>query len=390
MGASSSIISADHNFYGVITGDVVTSRSVRMKVVQRQSERIVQEVQFLISSTLRNMQAKEDEKNTAKRQLSAALSVNSLFEPERFLDSMYFPKWLPAEQADELFTYLAKIGELNRPSHIENECKIKSKYPLWSKYYSFRRSLDGAMALDRWGSYHEGWIRTEEPPELLQHVASCLRKEFRISDDSINSILVNYYYHGEHTYIPAHRDTTAWLEEGSHIICLSLGASRDFVLCDNADVGKFEKENMNISKEWRVNHGDIFAIGQQTNQLYCHAVPQESNNQKLRISIVFRSVDKSFIDYSCSEKVAYYHDLQEKPFKAEIITTNNYNDHGTREHLADLITRREEKRKNKFNREKEKYEIELSAQNLGTQQVIDSQSKNILESYYLGQGSTVH
>lgn len=97
------------------------------------------------------------------------------------------------------------------------------RYPLWSSYYGSKRPLDGALALDRWGSNHESWLRTEEPPLVLEKICEKLRKEFNMTDDCMNSMLVNYYYDGASTWIPAHRDTTACLKEGSDFICMSLG-----------------------------------------------------------------------------------------------------------------------------------------------------------------------
>ena len=37
------------------------------------------------------------------------------------------------------------------------------KYPLSTLTYGFKRELDGALALDRWGSYHEGMSPTLSP-----------------------------------------------------------------------------------------------------------------------------------------------------------------------------------------------------------------------------------
>jgi len=97
------------------------------------------------------------------------------------------------------------------------------RYPLWSSYYGSKRPVDGAIALDRWGSNHESWLRTEETPPILENICARIRSEFDMSDDCMNSILVNYYYDGESTWIPAHRDTTTCLKEGSSFFCLSLG-----------------------------------------------------------------------------------------------------------------------------------------------------------------------
>eukprot|EP01035_Chromulina_nebulosa_P000632 gene632-883_t len=211
-----------------------------------------------------------------------------------FMDSRYNRCWLKKTAADALLDELTEIGNSIRPKNIAEAAAKRSKYPLWTKYYGLKRSSDGARALDRWGSYHESWVRVEEPCDRLKQVAEMIKKTFNLSN--VNSMVVNYYFDGDNTYIPAHRDTTACLEDGSSVYCLSLGSSRDFVVCDNNDIGKFEKTEMKISRQWRVGHGDLFAIGPRTNDAFLHAITREPCSTGMRISIIFRSIDKSFID----------------------------------------------------------------------------------------------
>lgn len=274
---------------------------------------------------------------------SAAQQVN---QEEYFMDSVYIKSWLGEHEASELFNQLSEIGRDIRPSDTAEAAKKRAKYPLWTKTYGYKRIKDGARALDRWGSYHESWVRVEEPPTPLKRCAERLRKRFNLTNDDVNSMVVNYYYDGSNTYIPAHRDTTACLADGSQVICLSLGASRDFVLCANEDAGKFDKSTMAIEREWRVGNGDLFALGQKTNIDFCHAITQDHHVQHMRISIIFRSVSRSFIDLdNAPNKAAVYSNGNRKFFAADCITTSGYHDAGTREHLADLITEREARKK---------------------------------------------
>ena len=111
---------------------------------------------------------------------------------ERFMDSVYINAWLDKSFADSLFHDLAQIGEKSRPKDTSQATKVRSKYPLWAKYYGLSRKKDGARALDRWGSYHESWMRVEEPPACLKKCAQKLRESFHLSDDSVNSMVVNY------------------------------------------------------------------------------------------------------------------------------------------------------------------------------------------------------
>ncbi len=294
---------------------------------------------------------------------------------ETFMDSKYYKQWLSEEDATALFNYFAVIGEAQRPNKqpqstpqsstvqpigtvqsdgtaIETARKVHSKYPLWTKYYGLRRHVDNAIALDRWGSYHESWLRVEDPPAILTDVCDRLRKQFQPNQpESVNSMVVNYYYDGENTYIPAHRDTVACLQDNSEVICLSLGTSRDFVFVPNDQCGHYVKSNMSIVKEWRVNHGDLFAIGMKTNEAYCHAVPQERDCCNLRISIIFRSIDKSFLDNIPRDTlpiktVQYATPVgKTKDFQAECIVCDGYDDLGEREHIGDMIQEREDKKK---------------------------------------------
>ena len=68
------------------------------------------------------------------------------------------------------------------------------------------------------------------------------------------------------------------------------------MLCDNSDAGQFDKAMMSISREWRVGHGDLVALGPATNEALMHAVTREPGNTNMRISVIFRTIDKSFID----------------------------------------------------------------------------------------------
>jgi alkylated DNA repair dioxygenase AlkB len=73
-------------------------------------------------------------------------------------------------------------------------------------------------------------------------------------------MVVNYYFDGDTTYIPAHRDTVHCLEDNSYVFCLSLGAERSFILSSNDDIGKYKYDELQIAKEWRVTHGILIII----------------------------------------------------------------------------------------------------------------------------------
>lgn len=397
MGGSTSVMtSANVGSDGFV--DVVpqpsqsVSRKLRHAVVNSLPAKklISDQIETLVTSVVNSMPASTPCRLSTKPNSETSLLIPSILpskQSETFMDSTYIQNWLSQEEAEKLFQCLAIIGEAQRPKNVSIANKMHSKYPLWTKYYGLARSIDGARALDRWGSYHESWTRVSEPPELLAHCANRIRETFQLpgkNSEFVNSMVVNYYYDGQNTYIPGHRDTTACLKNDSSIYCLSLGATRDFILCENGDAGKYNYDDINhVIKRFSVSHGDLFALGPETNEKYVHCVPQENHVQSMRISVIFRSVDKSFIDVDKAVgKVAYYATGREKMFAAECVTTSSYTDEGTREHIADLINAREQLKKEK----KAALEIEKQAKNLRTEnngEIVQ------LESYYMGRGIAV-
>jgi len=298
-----------------------------------------------LSDAKGSTRSKTIDPSETKESFDSSLASIRVKDNTKFMDSTYIEGWLSKKEATHLYDYLKQIGDRQRPAAIAAASKQKSKYPLWTTYYGVARQLDGAKALDRWGSNYEGWNRVEDPPEILHQCCALLKKSFKLSDDAVNSMVVNYYYDGEHTYIPAHRDTVACLEDNSDIFCLSLGASREFVLCANEDAGKYVQKDMTVVEQYRVKHGDLFVLGPITNSAYCHAIPQEKSISNLRISIIFRTIAKSFIDFHAEKRVAEYADGRTKMFTSETITCKSMHDAGIREHLSDLINDREAKKR---------------------------------------------
>jgi alkylated DNA repair dioxygenase AlkB len=404
MGGSGSVL-APSNIGDESFADVVPQASNhRLAVVtSKPTQKIIHDqIRSLTDSVVKNMPLSSHRRLSTKPNSETSLSIPPILpskQCETFMDSTYIQSWLSNEEADQLFHCLAAIGEAQRPKDTSIANRLHSKYPLWTKYYGLARKKDGARALDRWGSYHESWTRVSEPPAALAQCAERIRQHFNLPPEAkfVNSMVVNYYYDGQSTYIPAHRDTTACLQEDSTIFCLSLGATRDFILCGNSDAGKYSYDDFtHVEKKYSVSHGDLFALGAKTNESYCHCVPQESHIQHMRISVIFRSVDKSFIDLdgrNVQEKVAFYANGKEKVFSAECVTTTGYDDEGQREHIADLITTRERLKKEKklilLEREQEAKNLrEEKANNRVTSQ--DSSGGFVkLESYYMGRGLAV-
>jgi hypothetical protein len=133
---------------------------------------------------------------------------------EQFMDSTFERRWLINEDADNLFDHLFSLGKEMHEKMIQMQATTDIKYPLSTITFGSRRALDGARALDRWGSYHESWCRVEEPTDVILKLILKARNYFSLSEHALNSVVVNYYWDGETTYIPAHRDTVTCLEDG--------------------------------------------------------------------------------------------------------------------------------------------------------------------------------
>jgi hypothetical protein len=102
----------------------------------------------------------------------------------KFMDSAFFKKWLNNSEADELFQHLNELGKLERERSNILSNRVSTKYPLWTTYYGFRRNKDGARALDKWGSYHESWIRVLEPSKGLETICEKIRKHFSLRSEA--------------------------------------------------------------------------------------------------------------------------------------------------------------------------------------------------------------
>jgi alkylated DNA repair dioxygenase AlkB len=199
---------------------------------------------------------------------------------------------------------------------------------------------DGALALDAWGADYEAWARVEPAPPALDAARAAVRalaerasfaREAAAGTPALaNSLAVNYYRGGA-VGIPAHQDTVSSLVDGSAIYVLSLGATREFQLGGADAAGRARVEAP--LRTWRPRHGDLVVLGPETNARCCHCVPRAPGDG-LRVSIVFRSVDKSFLR-KAPPRVATYASGAARVVAAEAVVGD------ARRHLSELISARE-------------------------------------------------
>ncbi|KAH8059199.1 hypothetical protein JL722_5754 [Aureococcus anophagefferens] len=208
-----------------------------------------------------------------------------------FLDSRLVRGFLAPGAADELLEALRRVPGARAPKRVVASPTRCARTPTASR-------ADGALALDAWGADYEAWARVEPAPPALDAARAAVRarrarepREAAAARPLANSLAVNYYRGGA-VGIPAHQDTVSSLVDGSAIYVLSLGATREFQLGGADAAGRARVEAP--LRTWRPRHGDLVVLGPETNARCCHCVPRAPGDG-LRVSIVFRSVDKSFL-----------------------------------------------------------------------------------------------
>lgn len=147
-------------------------------------------------------------------QMTIEDSYQSTSKNTAFMDSSYHQNWLSKQDADKIFNHLYEEGKHMHAQMKSMQVKNPNiKYPLSTLTYGAKRILDGALALDRWGSYHESWCRVMEPTDEISKLCDTMRTYFHLPSYALNSVVVNYYWDGSSTHIPAHQDTVACLDD---------------------------------------------------------------------------------------------------------------------------------------------------------------------------------
>ncbi|KAL5267263.1 hypothetical protein ACHWQZ_G004336 [Mnemiopsis leidyi] len=96
-----------------------------------------------------------------------------------------------------------------------------------------------------------------------------------------NSVMVQLYDTGI-DYMPAHSDNESCIAIGSDIVTISLGASRTLVLRD--------AENGDYIGQCTLDHGNVYVMSQETQNLVTHEIAQDPECFQKRISITLRLI----------------------------------------------------------------------------------------------------
>ena len=93
-----------------------------------------------------------------------------------------------------------------------------------------------------------------------------------------NSALINYYPDSS-AHLPPHGDTEQEIVPGSHILTISLGATR--AICFTTKQGKWVCES-------EIEHGEAFFMSQTSQSLFNHSIPEKKEDCGPRISVTLR------------------------------------------------------------------------------------------------------
>mmetsp|Transcript_25356 Transcript_25356/g.30052 ORF Transcript_25356/g.30052 Transcript_25356/m.30052 type:complete len:315 (-) Transcript_25356:123-1067(-) len=137
---------------------------------------------------------------------------------------------------------------------------------------------------------------TPQVSQIVKKVQSWIEENLQIfhnnqNDDKKLNHAVVLLYRDENDRIGLHKDKTLDLEDDMPICSISLGQSRTYVLQN-------DMWNPTKRQEIKLNHGDLFILGSETNKLWYHSIRQMDEKELLevsgnvghRVSVTLRSV----------------------------------------------------------------------------------------------------
>ncbi len=113
---------------------------------------------------------------------------------------------------------------------------------------------------------------------LLQELKSAIEQ---CSNAEFNSVLLNYYRHGQDS-VAWHSDDEKELGNEPVIASLSLGVTRRFELKHRSRKG--------IKSFCELSHGSLIVMGKGVQQNWLHQVPKQPEIQSSRINLTFRKI----------------------------------------------------------------------------------------------------
>ena len=121
--------------------------------------------------------------------------------------------------------------------------------------------------------------RMVKPDSYLDKLCSYL--DVVLPDFKYNSVLVHLFQSGEQT-MPSHSDDEECIEDGSDIITVSLGATRNLVFKDTV--------SDRVVHTTKLFHGSVSCMSKTSQRYYRHEIPKEPECKEPRVSLTFRLI----------------------------------------------------------------------------------------------------
>lgn len=192
------------------------------------------------------------------------ITSNSSFVLDEGIDVIYEPGFIDESLANNLFEDLLKEAAWHRPVMYFQDRKVLTRRQVaWHADYKYVYKYSGQE--------HEWKDWTPAMLTIRELIENKLNIKF-------NGVLLNLYNDGT-DYISPHSDDEDDLVNGSPIVCVSLGETRDFVLKH-----KFNGNRHIIPLE----NGSLVIMQGNTQAVSKHSIPKRKNINKPRISLTFR------------------------------------------------------------------------------------------------------
>jgi alkylated DNA repair dioxygenase AlkB len=192
------------------------------------------------------------------------------------LDVLHEPEFIAPERALELLEALKTEADWHRPA-----------MQMYGKTVHTRRQVawhaDEGYVYKYSGQEHVWRDWTPAMTELRTAVEARMSTQF-------NGVLLNMYADGTE-YVSPHSDDEDDLEDGSPVVCVSLGAERDFVFkMYEAETPDQEALRQRTKFTVALGNGDLVVMAGDTQKVATHAIPKRARVTEPRISLTFRKM----------------------------------------------------------------------------------------------------
>jgi len=181
------------------------------------------------------------------------------------IDVTYEEGFLTLEEASSYFDRVYAEADWHRPQMTFGDGVVREtrRQVAWH--------ADEGLTYEYSGQRHKwvGW--TPSMLELREKLQTKMGIDF-------NGVLLNHYADGS-DYVSAHSDDERDMEEGIPIVCLSLGAMRDFV---------FKHRELKTRHVLVLKSGSLVSMAGDTQKVATHTIPKRAAVVDPRISLTFR------------------------------------------------------------------------------------------------------